>query len=147
MQHQLDGVFQRHHETGHGRVGDGDGLTRQHLFHEQRNDRTAGGHDVAVTRAANDRVRALQIPAGGDHHLFHHGLADAHGVDGIDRLVGAEADDAFYACGDCSFQDILGAEDIGADCLHWVEFARRYLLEGGRVEDVIYTAHCCTHAT
>ncbi|MNL09225.1 hypothetical protein D3C87_1299770 [compost metagenome] len=117
------------------------------MFHKQRNDRTAGGHDVAVTGAADDGVGALQIPAGGDHHFFHHGLADAHGIDGIDRFIGAEADDALHACGDCGFQDVFGAEDVGADCLHGVEFAGRHLLEGGRVEDVIHTAHCRAHAS
>ncbi|MCY1232644.1 hypothetical protein D9M72_451490 [compost metagenome] len=146
MQHQFDRIFQSHHETGHGRVGHGDGLARQHLLHEQRDDRAAGGHDVAVAGAADDGVGAFQISAGGNHHFFHHGLADAHGVDGIDRLVGAKADNTLYARSDCGFKDVFSAENVGADCLHGVELAGRHLLERCSVKNVVSIAHCRPHA-
>ncbi|MCY1211318.1 hypothetical protein D9M72_230290 [compost metagenome] len=103
VQDQFDCVVQRHHEPGHGWVRHGDWLACEHLLNKQRNDRTTRRHDVAVAGAANDGARAFEIPAGGNHHLFHHSFANSHSVNGIDGLIGAETYDALYARRNCRF--------------------------------------------
>ena len=141
VQHQIHRIVQRHHETGHVGIGDGDRLAVAHLIHKQRNHRAAGRHHVAVAGAANDGAGALQVAGSSNHHLLHHRLGDTHGVDRVHRLVGGQAHDALDLIGDGRLDHVLGAEHIGAYCLHRVEFAGRNLLEGSGVENVINTAH------
>ena len=111
------------------------------LLEEQRNDRSARGHHVAVARDA-ETVSVLACDArSGDGHLLHHRLRHAHGVDGVDRLVGAEHDDLLHAAAMAAEQRVVGADDVGADGLHRVELARRHLLEGRGVKDVVHAGH------
>lgn len=43
-------------------------------------------------------------------------------------------------------QDVVRADDVGADCLHGEELAGGHLLEGGGVEDVVHAVHGVAHA-
>ena len=55
VEHQVHRIVERHHEPGHVRIGDGQRLALPNLLDEQRDDRAARGHDVAV---AGDAERA-----------------------------------------------------------------------------------------
>ena len=144
--HQIDGLVQVHQKAGHVGVGDGDGIARLDLVDEQRDHAAAAAHDVAVTGAADGRAAALGRDAGvGVDDVLHHGLGDAHGVDGVGRLVGREADDALHARVDGGVQHIVGAGDVGADGLHREELAGRHLLERRRVENIVHAGHGVPH--
>ena len=146
IQHQIDRIGQRHHEAGHARVGDRDGLARPNLLHKQGNDRAARSHHIAIARAANHRAGAFQVAAGGHHYLFHHRFGDAHGVDGIHRLVGAKANHPLHSGIDGSLKDVFGTQHVGTHRLHRMELARRHLLERGRVKNEIHPTHGLFHA-
>ena len=120
-QHQVHRIVQRHHEAGHGRISYGDGLACTNLIHKQWNDGTTRGHHVAVAGRTDDRVVAR--PRLGHDDLFHHRLADAHGIDGVHGLVGTQAHNALHTCLDSRLQNILGSQDVGFDCLKGVELA------------------------
>ena len=140
---EIDGFLQRHDEAGHGRLGDGDGLAVFDLVDPQRNDAAPGAHDVAVPGAAD-----AGLPGGaglGHRHLLLQRLGDAHGVDGVGGLVGGEADNAFHPGLDGGGEDVVRADDVGADGLHGEELAGGHLLEGGRVEDVVHPVHGVAH--
>ena len=144
--HQIDGLVQVHQKAGHVGVGDRDGVARLDLVDEQRNHAATAAHDVAVTGAANGRTAALSRDAGVSvDDVLHHGLGDAHGVDGVGRLVGREADDALHARVDGGVQHIVGAGDVGADGLHREELARGHLFQRRRMENVIHTGHSIPH--
>ena len=146
IQHQVHRISQRHHEARHGRVSHRDGLACQHLLDKQRNHRTTRRHHVAITRAANHGVGAFQVAAGCDHDLFHHRLADAHGVDGVHGLVGAQAHHALDTGGNGRFQHVFSAQHVGSHRLHRVKFARRHLLERSGVKHIVHPAHGRCHA-
>ncbi|MOA02623.1 hypothetical protein D3C78_1220820 [compost metagenome] len=146
IQHQIHGIRQSHHEAGHVRVGQGQRLAGADLLDEQRDHRTARGHHVAVTGAADHRLALVDIARLGDHDLFHHRLGDAHGVDRVDRLVGAQADHALDLVLDRRFQHVLGADHVGLDRFHRVKLAGRHLFERCRMEDVIHAAGGIQHA-
>ena len=52
---QIHGIVQRHHETGHVRIGDRDRFTLHHLLHPKRDNASPTRHHVAVARAADRR--------------------------------------------------------------------------------------------
>ena len=143
--HQVDRLVEVHEEAGHVGVGDGDGVARLDLVDEQRNDRAAGAHDVAVARAGDDRAAPLRRHAGiGVDHALHHGLADAHGVDGIGRLVCRQADHALHPRVDGGVEDVIGADDVRAHGLHGEELAGGNLLERCGMKDVVHARHGVT---
>ena len=144
--HQVDRFVEVHEEAGHIGVGDGDGVGRLDLVNEQRDHRAARAHDVAVARASDDRAAALRRHAGiGVDHALHHGLADAHGVDGIGRLVRGQADHALYPRVDGGMEDVVRADDVRAHSLHGEKLAGRHLFERRRMEDVVYARHGVAH--
>ena len=143
---QLNRLLERHHEARHGRIGDRDRLAAADLLGEQRDDRAARGHHVAVARAADHGSRRIDVARLGDHDLLHHGLGDAHGVDRIDRLIGAQAHDAAHAVHDGGLEHVLRPVDVGLDRFHRVEFARGHLLERRRMKDVVDPARGVEHA-
>ena len=53
----------------------------------------------------------------GLRRLLHQRLGHAHGVDRVDGLVGAQADDGPHAGGRCSLDDVVAAGDVGLDRL------------------------------
>ena len=143
---QIHRFIEIHEEAGHVGIGDGDGIARLDLVNEQRDHRAARAHDVAVARASDDRAAALRRHAGiGVDHALHHGLADAHGVDGIRRLVRGQADHALYPRVDGGVEDIVRADDVRAHGLHGEKLAGRHLFERRRMEDVVYARHGVAH--
>jgi len=134
----LDGFVEVHKETGHVRIGHRQRFPFADLFDEQRDDRTARGHDVAVAGAGKNGFPFAGGPGLGNHQFFHHRLGYPHGVDRIDRLVGTQGDDLFHPAGQGSAKHVLGAEHVGTHRLHGVEFAGGDLLEGGGMEDEVY---------
>ena len=140
--HQIHRFVEVHEEARHVGIGDGDGIARLDLVDEQRNHRAARAHDVAVARAGDDRAAALRRHAGvGVDHALHHGFADAHGVDGIGRLIRGQADHALHPRVDCRVEDVVGALHVRAHGLHGEELAGRHLLERRGVEDVVHPRH------
>ena len=142
---QVHRFVQVHQETGHIGIGDRDGGFPFDLVDEKRDDRTAGTHDVAVTGAGEDRAAAFEgfLSAGLDD-FFTEGFGHAHGVDRISGLVGGEEHHAFNLVFDCSGDDIVGAEDVGADCFNREEFAGRNFFQGGGMEDIVGAEHDIT---
>ena len=139
---QIHSLVQVHQEAGHVGVGDGDGIARLDLVDEQGDDAAAGAHDVAVTGAADGGAAALCGHTGvGIDDVLHHGLGDAHGVDGIGCLVGGQADNTLDTCVNGGVEDVVGADDIGLDGLHGEELAGGDLLQGSGVEDVVHAGH------
>lgn len=59
VDHEIDGVVERHHEARHLRIGDGDRLTLHHLLDPERDDRTTARHYVAVAGATDGGLRSL----------------------------------------------------------------------------------------
>ena len=141
-QDQIYRLVQVHQEAGHVGVGDGDGVTRLDLVDEQGDDAAAGAHDVAVTGAADGGAAALCSNTGvGIDDVLHHGLGDAHGIDGIGGLVGGQADNTLDTCINGSVQHIIGADDVGLNSLHGEELAGGDLLQSSGVEDVVHAGH------
>ena len=144
--HQVHRLVQVHQETGHVRVGDGDGLARLDLVDEQGDDAAPAAHHVAVAGAADGGVLCLHGAGLGADDLFHHGLGDAHGVDGVGSLVGGQAHHLLHPRVDGGGEHVIGADDVGAHGLHGEELAAGHLLQGRSVEDVVHAPHGAAHA-
>ena len=144
-QDQIHSLVQIHQEAGHVGIGDGDGIASLNLVDEQRDDRATAAHNVAVTSAADGSATTLSSYTGiGVDDVLHHGLGDAHGVDGIGGLVGGQADNALNTSVNGSMQDIISADDVSLNSLHREELAGRNLLQSGSVEDVVNAGHGVT---
>ena len=117
--HELYRFVEVHEEAGHGGVCDRDGIAGLDLVDKQRDHRAAGAHHVAVASAADDRSAALcrHTGVGGDD-VLHHGLGDAHGVDGVGGLIGGEAYHALHASVDGGVQRVVCTHHIRLDGLH-----------------------------
>ena len=139
---QLHRLVQVHHKPGHIGVRDGDGIPRPDLVDEQRDHRPAGAHDITVAGAADHRVAPLRGHAGvGVDDVLHHGLGDAHGVDGVRRLVCGQTHNALHPGVDGGVEHIVRADHIGLHRLHGEKLAGRDLLEGRRMEYVVNAGH------
>ena len=139
---QIHSLVQIHQETSHVGVGDGNGVARLDLVNEQRNDGAAAAHDIAVAGAADGGAAALGCHAGvGIDHMLHHGLGNAHGVDGIGSFIRRKAHHALYACINGGVQHIVGADDVGLHRLHGEKLTAGHLLKGGSMEDIVYAGH------
>ena len=73
--------------------------------------------------------------------MLHHGLGDAHGVDGVGGLVCGETHHALDAGVDGGVEHVVGALDVGLYGLHGEKLTARHLLESGRVEDIVHPGH------
>ena len=138
-EHQVNGLFQGHDEPGHVGLGDGDGVAGFDLVDPQGDDGAPGAHDVAVAGAADFGLAGH--PGLGNGHLFFNGFGHAHGVDGIGRLVGGEANDGLHTELNGGGEDVVGADDVGPHGLHGEELTGRHLLQGGGVENIVYPGH------
>ena len=138
-QDQVDSFLKAHDEAGHGRLREGDGLSGADLVDPQGDDAAAGAHDVAVAGAAD--LGLAGVPALGDGNLLLQRLADAHGIDGIGRLVRRQADHALHPGIDRRLQHVVRADDIGLHGLHREKLAARHLLQRRGVEDIIDPSH------
>ena len=140
---EIDCVVKSHHEAGHVGIRDGDRLALHHLLNPKRNYGTTAGHYVSVTGAADGglciRAQSTTLSNG---HLLHHGLGDTHSVDRVGRFVRREDDDILNTVSDSGEKYIVGAFYIRTYSLHRIEFARGYLLQCGRREDIIDSVHC-----
>ena len=144
-QDQIHSLVQIHQEAGHVGVSNGDGVASLDLIDEQRNDGATAAHDVAVTGAADGRAAPLGSHTGvGVDDVLHHGLGNAHGVDGVGRLVGGQADNTLNASVNSGVQHIISTDDVGLDGLHGEELAGGDLLQSSSVEDVVNTGHGVT---
>ena len=140
--HKVDSLVEIHQEAGHIGVGDGDGIASANLVNEQWNNRSTAAHDVAVPRAADDRIPALSRHSSvGIDDMFHHGFGNPHCVDGIGRFVGGQANDPLDACLDGGMEHVVSSNDIGADGFHREELTGRHLLEGCGMEYVVNPRH------
>ena len=139
---QVNGLVQVHQKAGHVGVGDGDGVACLDLVDEQRNHAAAAAHDVAVAGAADGRSAALGRHAGvGKDDVLHHGLGNAHGVDGVGGFVGGQADDTLNARVNGGVQHIVGADDVRLHSLHREELAAGHLFQRRCVENVVDAGH------
>ena len=139
---QIHSLVQIHQETSHVGVSDGDWVAGLDLVDEQRDNTAAAAHNVAIAGTADGGAAALGSHTGvGVDDVLHHGLGDAHGVDGIGGLVGGQADDTLHTGVNGGVKDVVRADDIGLDGLHGEELAGGDLLQGSGVEDVVHAGH------
>ena len=139
---QLHCFIQIHEEPGHVRIRDGDRQTCLNLINEQRNDAAPAAHDIAIASAADGGTSAFCCHTSvGVNHMLHHGLGDAHGVDGIGGLVGRQADHPLDSCVNGGMQHVVRADDVGLHRLHGEELTARHLLECRRMENIIHPRH------
>ena len=132
---KVNGLIQVHQKAGHVGIGDGNGVAGLDLLHKQRN-------HVAVTGAADDRAAALCADTRvGSDNMLHHGLGDAHGIDGVSGFIGRKADHALHACFNGGMQHVVGALNVGAHGLHGEKLAGRNLLERSGMEDKVDAGH------
>ena len=144
-QDQIHSLVQVHQKTGHVGVSDGDGVASLDLVNEQRNNTATATHDVAVTGAADGSAATLRSHTGvGVDDVLHHGLGNAHGVDGVSCLVGGQADNTLDTGINGGVQHVVSTNDVGLNSLHGEELAGRNLLQCGSMEDVINTGHSVT---
>ena len=145
--HEVNCFVKVHQEARHVRISNRDRITSVNLVDEQRNNTAAAAHDVAITRAADNRAATLGSDAGiGIDNMLHHGLGDAHGVNGISGLVGGKADYALNASFNRCVQHVVRALNVGFYRLHGEKLAARHLLEGSSVEDVVNARHSVADA-
>ena len=140
IKHKVYGIAERHHKTGHIGIRDRQGLPLVDLVAEQRDDRAAGSHDVAVPRQTQNRISRQHLSGTGNHILLHDSLRHAHSVDGIGRLVRGQEDGLLHmVCNTCG-DHIVRTGHVGFDRLHGVKLAGGYLLEGGGMKYIVHTA-------
>ena len=139
---EIDRFIEIHQKAGHLGIGDGNGVASLDLVDEQRDDRAATAHDVAIAGTADDGTAALCRYAGvsGDD-VFHQSLGNAHRVDRVRRLVGRQADDALDAAVDRRVEHVVRALYVGADGFHREELAGRHLLQSRRMEHIVDAPH------
>ena len=135
---EVDSIIESHHETGHVPIGDSDRAVGGNLLKEERDNRTAGSHDVAVAGQTQDGIPGEHLAGAGDNVLLHQGLGDAHGVDRIGCFVGREEDGLFHVISNAGGDDVVRAENVSLGSFERVELARRYLLERRSREDVVH---------
>ena len=140
-QHQVHSFVQAHNETSHRRLGDGDGVARLDLINPQRDDRTAGAHNITIAGAADFGDFGSYSAAFCHDDLFHHCLGGAHGVDRIGSLVGGQADHILNTGFDGSSQHIVSADHVGLHGLHRKELAGGNLLQSSSMENIVHTVH------
>ncbi len=140
-QHQVHRLVQTHDESRHGTFGNGYRLAGTNLVNPQRNHGPATAHHVPVACTTN--LCLLRAHRAGFRHndLFHHGLARAHGVHRVGRLVGAEADHILHTFLNRRRENIVRTEHVRLHGLQREEFATRHLLERRRMEDVVHPMH------
>ncbi len=141
VEHQVYGIGQAHHEPGHLRVCHRQRAPRLDLLDEERDHRTARGHDVAVARGREHRLVASRGAGLGDGDLLAQRLGQPHGVDRIDRLVRGEHGHPPHLGRRRRVQHVLGAEDVGARRLERVELARGHLLQRRGMEHQVDVGH------
>ena len=135
-QHQIDRLFQAHHETGHGRVGDRDGLPLGDLIDPQGDDGAAAAQHVAVPRTAD--VRRFGRSAFRHQYFLHHRLGRPHGVHGVGRLIGGQADHVLHAFLNGGGQHVFRSDDVGLHRFHREKLAGRHLFQGRGVKHKIH---------
>ena len=139
---KIHSLVQIHQESSHVGVSDSDRVADLDLVDEQRDNTAAAAHNIAVAGAADSRAAALSSHTGvGKDDVLHHSLGDAHGIDRIGCLIGRQADNALDTSFDGSMQDIVRANDVSLNSLHWEEFAGRDLLQCSGMENVVNTRH------
>ena len=144
-QDQIHSLVQVHQKAGHIGVGNGDGVASLDLVDEQRNDRATAAHDITVTGAADGGAATLCSHTGvGVDDVLHHGLGNAHGVDGVSCLVGGQADNTLDTGINGGVQHVIRADDVGLNRLHGEELTGRNLLQSSSVEDVVNAGHGVT---
>ena len=139
IENQIHGVSKRHHEACHVRIGNRQRLTGTDLLDKQRNNRATGRHHVAVARPADDGFFLIDVARLGNHHLFHHCLGNTHGIDRVNRFVGAKAHDPADLVLDSSFKNVIGADNVGFDSFHRVKLTGWNLLESGSMINEVNT--------
>src|SRR3546814_16278818 len=80
---------------------------------------------MTVARTADGGARPLKVARRGDHDLFHHRLADAHGIDRIDCLVGRQAHDTLDDGSARRRQYVFGTKNVGTTRPNRVKLERR----------------------
>ena len=146
--HQLHRLIQIHQETGHLRIGNGNRMAGMNLVNEQRNHRTAAAHDIAVAGTADYRAAPFRSHTGiGIDNVFHHGLGNTHGINGIRRLICTQAHHPFYPRIDGRMEHVIRTFHIGLYRLHGKKLAAGHLLQGRRMENIIHPGHGIRHRT
>ena len=138
-QHQIHSLVEAHDKSRHRRLGQRNRIAAPNLLYPQRDNRTPRAHHVAVTGTAN--LCLAGETALGDCNLFLNSLCDTHCIYRICGLVGGQTDNSAYTCLNCGSKYVVCTYNIGFYRLHREELARRHLLEGGCMKDIIHAGH------
>ncbi len=138
LEHEIDALLQRDPEPCHARVGDRQllGILREQAA-EERHDRAARPHHVAVAHDRKPRAVATGDIVGGHEQLVGSQLGGAIEVDRVGRLVRGERDDFLHLRVDGGLDHVLRAADIGLQAFERVVFGHRHMLQRRGVHDII----------
>src|SRR5208282_3722381 len=128
---KLHALLQRQPESSHSRIGDRD-LPAPALIQKNRDDAAVAAHHVPVARTTEAGIRA-SIRIGLHKHFFCAQFGGAIQIDRINRLVGAERQNAAHALINRRINHVAPAHDICLDRFERVVLASRHLLERRRV--------------
>ena len=143
--HEAHALVQRQPEARHAAVGHGDPAAGP-LRAEDGDDAAAAAQHVAVAGATEPRSRRRGVGVALHEQLLGAEFRGAVEVDGVDGLVGAQAEHLFDAAVDGRIDDVLRAVDVGLHGLAGVVFAGRHLLQRGGVDHDVDAAHRPPHA-
>ena len=138
-ENEIDSFFKTHDKAGHLRFGEGNRVAVADLVNPERDNGTTRTHDITVTGTAD--LGVTRVARFSYCYLLFNSLGNTHRIDRICSLISRETDDGFHSCFDSCGKDVISTDDVGLDGLHWEELARRYLLEGGSMKDVVNPRH------
>ena len=139
IKHKIYSIAERHHKTGHIGIRDRQRFSLVNPVAEQRNDRAAGGHDIAVPSQTQNRIPRQHLSGTGNHILLHDSLRHAHSVDGISCLVRGQEDSLLHMVCHTGGNHIVGTCHIGFDCLHGIKLTGGYLLQSCGMKYIVHT--------
>ena len=109
-------------------------LPRLRCSMKHRDHAAPAAHNVAVAGATEAGVLRPGVGVGLDEHFLGAKFGGAVKVDGIDRFVGAQGQNALHALVDGGVDHVAAAHDVGLNGFKGVVFAGRHLFERGRMD-------------
>ena len=132
LEHEADGLGDRHEVARGVGMGDRDGPALLQLPLEYRNHAAARGQDVAEPHG---HVRPARAPGAGDGKQLGQALGGAHRRDRLHRFVRGDEHEALHAEPLAGGDDVLRAEDVGHRALGGGVLDHGHVLESRSVED------------
>ena len=140
----VDTLLQGDVEPGHFMVGD-----RQRAactsVEEERNDRSAASHDVAVAHNREAKVALATDVVGRGEQLVRAELGRTVQIDRGGRLVSRQRDDTRHVRIQARLDQVLGTEYVGLDAFKRIVLGGRHLLQRRGVDHNVDPLQCPTN--